>query len=89
MLGFCDDQHPWKGIAMNSIKTLAASSLAVVALIGLSACSDMSRRDRDMAIGAGAGAVAGSALTGGSALGTLGGAAAGGIIGNEVGKDKR
>jgi osmotically inducible lipoprotein OsmB len=74
---------------MNSIKTLAASSLAVVALIGLSACSDMSRRDRDMAIGAGAGAVAGSALTGGSALGTLGGAAAGGIIGNEVGKDKR
>lgn len=74
---------------MKSIKTLAASVLAVVAVVGLSACSDMSRRDRDVAIGAGTGAVAGSALTGGSALGTLGGAAAGGVIGNEVSKDKR
>jgi osmotically inducible lipoprotein OsmB len=74
---------------MKSIKTLAASALAVVAVVGLSACSDMSRRDKDVAIGAGAGAVAGSALTGGSALGTLGGAAAGGVIGNEVSKDKR
>ena len=74
---------------MSKIKTLTAGTLAVVALVGLSACSDMSRRDRDTAIGAGVGAVGGSALTGGSALGTLGGAAAGGIIGNEVGKDKR
>jgi len=74
---------------MKSIKTLAASALAVVAVVGLSACSDMSRRDRDLAIGAGTGALAGSALTGGSTLGTLGGAAAGGVIGNEVGKDRR
>ena len=74
---------------MSKIKTLTAGTLAVVALVGLGACSDMSRRDRDTAIGAGVGAVGGSALTGGSALGTLGGAAAGGIIGNEVGKDKR
>ncbi len=74
---------------MKSIKTLAAGALAVVAVVGLSACSDMSRRDKDVAIGAGTGAVAGSALTGGSALGTLGGAAAGGVIGNEVSKDKR
>src|SRR6185295_17562062 len=56
--------------AMSTIKTLTASTLAVVALVSLSACSDMSRRDRDMAIGAGVGGVAGSALTGGSALGT-------------------
>jgi osmotically inducible lipoprotein OsmB len=71
---------------MSKIKTLTASALAVVALVSLSACSDMSRRDRDTAIGAGVGAVAGSALTGGSALGTVGGAAVGGVIGNETGK---
>ena len=36
------------------------------------------------------GAVGGSVLTGGSAIGTIGGAAVGGLIGNEVGKtDKR
>jgi osmotically inducible lipoprotein OsmB len=74
---------------MSTIKTLTASTLAVVALVSLSACADMSRRDRDMAIGAGVGAVAGSALTGGSAIGTVGGAAVGGVIGNEVGKNKR
>jgi osmotically inducible lipoprotein OsmB len=74
---------------MNTIKTLTASALAVVALASLSACADMSRRDQDTAVGAGVGAVAGSVLTGGSALGTLGGAAVGGVVGNQVGKDKR
>jgi len=73
---------------MKTTKTLT-TGLAVVALIGLSACADMSRRDKDVAIGAGAGAVAGSVLTGGSTLGTLGGAAVGGVIGNEVSKDKK
>jgi osmotically inducible lipoprotein OsmB len=71
-----------------TIKTLT-TGLAVVALVGLTACADMSRRDKDVAIGAGAGAVAGSVLTGGSTLGTLGGAAVGGVIGNEVSKDKK
>jgi osmotically inducible lipoprotein OsmB len=33
--------------------------------------------------------VAGSVLTGGSTSGTLGGAAVGGIIGNQVDKDKK
>ena len=49
----------------------------------------MSTRDRDTAIGAGVGAVGGSILTGGSAIGTIGGAAVGGVIGNEVGKGER
>lgn len=73
---------------MKTTKTLTAG-LAVVAIVGLSACADMSRRDKDVAVGAGAGAVAGSVLTGGSTLGTLGGAAVGGVIGNEVSKDKK
>jgi osmotically inducible lipoprotein OsmB len=49
----------------------------------------MSRQDRNTVIGAGGGAVAGSVLTGGSALGTVGGAAVGGYIGNQVSKPGR
>ncbi|WP_234015316.1 osmotically-inducible lipoprotein OsmB [Cronobacter malonaticus] len=50
----------------------------------MSGCSNWSKRDRNTAIGAGAGAIGGSVLTNGSALGTLGGAAVGGIIGHQV-----
>jgi osmotically inducible lipoprotein OsmB len=46
----------------------------------------MSARDRNTAIGAGAGAVGGAILTGGSAVGTVGGAAVGGVIGNTIKK---
>jgi len=35
------------------------------------------------------GAVGGALLTGGSTLGTVGGAAVGGVVGNQVGKDKK
>ena len=45
--------------------------------------------DRDTAIGVGVGAVGGAVLTGGSAVGTVGSAAVGGVIGNQVGKDKK
>ena len=58
--------------------------LAVTLALSLSACSGMSRQDRNTAIGAGAGAIGGSVLTDGSTLGTLGGAAVGGIIGHQV-----
>jgi osmotically inducible lipoprotein OsmB len=44
----------------------------------------MSKRDRNTAIGAGIGGVAGAVLTGGSALGTVGGAAVGGVIGHQI-----
>ncbi|SHM18861.1 glycine zipper 2TM domain-containing protein [Vreelandella subglaciescola] len=73
-----------------SIKTLkkAALSATVVALmLGLSACSSMSDQDRNTAVGAGAGAVGGSVLTGGSTAGTVGGAVVGGVIGHEVDDD--
>jgi osmotically inducible lipoprotein OsmB len=52
----------------------------------MTGCSDMTRQDRNTAIGAGAGAVVGGVLTGGSAVGTVGGAAVGGVIGNQTGK---
>ncbi len=69
-----------KSIASRSM-TIAAS---VALLAGLTACSGMSRQDQNTAIGAGAGAVGGAVLTGGSTMGTLGGAAIGGLIGNQV-----
>jgi len=60
--------------------------LSIAALLALSACAGMSTQDKSTAVGAGVGAVAGSVLTGGSGLGTVGGAAVGGVIGNQVGK---
>jgi osmotically inducible lipoprotein OsmB len=75
---------------MNNINTLhtmqrhALSALAAAMLLGLGACSGMSTQDRNTAIGAGVGAVGGAVLTGGGVLGTVGGAAVGGVIGHEV-----
>ncbi len=51
-------------------------------------CSNMSERDKSTAVGAGAGALGGAILTGGSPVGTVGGAAVGGYIGHEVAKPK-
>ncbi len=65
-------------------RALTALSLAV--LMGLVGCAGISPRQQNTAAGAGIGAVAGSILTGGSAVGTVGGAAIGGIIGNEAAK---
>ena len=67
-------------------KKMAAVVLAVTVAMSLSACSNMSKRDRNTAIGAGAGAIGGAVLTDGSALGPRGGAAVGGIFGHQVGK---
>ncbi len=69
---------------MKTAKKLTIYSGAIILLFGLSACSDMSRRDQHTAVGAGAGAVVGAVLTGGSPAGTVGGAAVGGVIGHEV-----
>jgi osmotically inducible lipoprotein OsmB len=58
----------------------------IATLLGLAGCSGMTQQERNTAIGAGAGAVGGAILTGGSTAGTLGGAAIGGVIGHEVDK---
>ena len=71
---------------MQSIKSFSFLTLAAALLLGLSACSGMSRQDTNTVIGAGAGALGGSVLTGGSAVGTVGGAVVGGVIGHEVSK---
>ena len=74
---------------MKTMQRWAVISTTVLATLAMGACSNMSRRDRDTAIGAGVGAVGGSVLTNGSAVGTVGGAAVGGVIGNQVGRGQR
>ena len=69
---------------MKSIQKLVLSVVTGAMLIGLAGCSGMSRRDQNTAVGAGIGAVTGAVLTDGSALGTVGGAAVGGVSGNQV-----
>ena len=63
-------------------------ALVVAAVLGLAGCAGMSTQDKNTAIGAGVGGVAGSVLTGGSAVGTIGGAAVGGVIGHEVNRPR-
>lgn len=66
---------------MKSHKQIAA---VIFGLAMLGGCSGMSTQTRNTAIGAGVGGVAGSVLTDGSTLGTVGGAAVGGLIGNQA-----
>lgn len=71
---------------MKKISKITVVSVTVCALTVLSGCSNMSRRDKNTAVGAGIGAVAGAVLTGGSGIGTAGGAAVGGVIGHQIGR---
>ena len=70
---------------MKSTRRISALAAILTVVASLSACDNMTTRQRDTAIGAGVGGVAGAAI-GGNALSTLGGAAAGGFVGNQVGK---
>jgi osmotically inducible lipoprotein OsmB len=71
---------------MNTIHKLAVYVVTATVLFGLGGCAGMSTQDKNTAIGAGVGAVGGSVLTGGSTMGTVGGAAVGGVIGHEISK---
>ena len=73
---------------MKTMQNFVVSTIAAAMLLGVGGCAEMSVRDKSTAIGAGVGAVGGAVLTGGRALGTVGGAAVGGLIGNQVGKPK-
>lgn len=73
---------------MKTMNRLALVAATAAVAVSLSACSGMSSQEKNTLIGTGGGAVAGSVLTGGSALGTVGGAAVGGYIGNQVVKPR-
>ncbi len=70
-----------------SISKLLFTAIVFSAL-GLSGCSNMSHQDKTTAGGAVVGGVAGNLLCGG-VLCTGVGAAVGGVIGHEVGKDDK
>ncbi|MBI3146378.1 MAG: glycine zipper 2TM domain-containing protein [Pseudogulbenkiania sp.] len=65
-------------------KTLTRSMIVLLAVATLSGCAGMTQRQKNAAVGAAVGGVAGSVLTGGDAFGTVGGAAVGGVIGGAV-----
>jgi osmotically inducible lipoprotein OsmB len=71
---------------MKMTQRITLGIVVCATVLGLSACSGMSSRDKNTAIGAGAGAIGGAILTGGGTAGTIGGAVVGGVIGNQVGK---
>jgi osmotically inducible lipoprotein OsmB len=73
---------------MNATVKYTAPIIVILTIAGMTGCSDMSRRDQDTAAGAGIGGLAGAVFTGGSPAATVGGAAIGGVIGNQAGKDK-
>ena len=74
---------------MKTMQGFSVSAVALAVLLGLGGCSGMSTTDRNTAIGAGVGAIGGNVLTGGSALGTIGGAAVGGVVGHEWDRNRR
>ena len=71
---------------MKTLNKIAVVSLTALALAAMGGCSNMSQRDKNTAIGATVGAVGGAILTGGSGIGTAGGAAVGGVIGHQIGR---
>jgi osmotically inducible lipoprotein OsmB len=71
---------------MTRFTRTAVLAAAIAACAGVTGCSSMTQREKATAIGAGVGGVAGSVLTNGSGVGTVGGAVVGGVVGNEVGK---
>ena len=69
---------------MKSITKSVLTGFALVAIVLSSGCANLSTHDRNTITGAGIGAVTGAVLTGGSSVGTVGGAAVGGYIGSQI-----
>lgn len=71
---------------MHTMQKIGMNTATASLLFGLVGCAGMSTQDKNTAISAGVGAIGGAVLTGGSAVGTVGGAAVGGVIGHEIKK---
>ncbi len=73
-------------ITTQNLARLATVSIMIFTLAG---CATHSRKHNNTLIGAGLGAATGAVLTQGDPLYTVGGAAAGGLLGNILTDDKR
>jgi len=71
---------------MNTLQKLVLGTSAVSLMLVLNARKGLSPRGKTIAVATGIGGIAGSLLTAGSATGSLGGAAVGSLIGNQMGK---
>ena len=76
-------------LAARLAPALAAGLAALTLTLSITACGNMSQRDKNTATGAVIGGAAGAILTGGGTAGTVGGAAVGGVIGNQVDPKKK
>ncbi|ENO76709.1 osmotically inducible lipoprotein B [Thauera sp. 28] len=74
--------------AIMKMRTLIPAVLITIAATGCATWDGMSSREKSAVIGAGVGGVAGAVVTDGGILGTVGGAAIGGVIGDQVGKQR-
>jgi osmotically inducible lipoprotein OsmB len=77
----CDDGIATLTTKENNMARVLTVLLASAMLLTTAGCADMTARQRNTAIGAGVGGLAGAALIGGPGA-TLGGAALGGLVGN-------
>ena len=67
---------------------LIPAILLTLAASGCATWDSMSSRQKSATTGAAVGGVAGAVITDGGILGTVGGAAIGGVIGDQIGKQK-
>jgi len=77
---------PFLEVFKMMMKRIALNLLTLTLLATLAGCAGMSPQGKSTAIGAGVGAGVGAVLTGGSPVGTVGGAAVGGVVGHEIKK---
>lgn len=71
---------------MKKVVRLTALAGLIVMLSACSTWNSMSSRQKTAVAGAGVGAVTGAWIFNGGVLGTVGGAAVGGLVGDQVGK---
>ena len=70
------------------IRSAVLAILLTLAASGCATWDGMSSRQKSATTGAAVGGVAGAVITDGGILGTVGGAAIGGVIGDQIGKQK-
>ncbi|PLC53093.1 hypothetical protein CR155_14940 [Pollutimonas nitritireducens] len=73
---------------LSSFTKLGAVGVLAFTMAGCSTWDNMNSRQKSAATGAGVGAVGGAVLSNGGVLGTVGGAAIGGVIGDQIGKNR-
>ncbi|MFV0282269.1 MAG: glycine zipper 2TM domain-containing protein [Castellaniella sp.] len=75
-------------MTIRTLGRIGAALMLATAMAGCSSWDSMSHRQKAAVTGAGVGGVAGAVISDGGVLGTVGGAAIGGVIGDQIGKNR-